>query len=54
MSVISLRLPTSVHAQLRAMAAQENISINQFINLAIAEKMAALDTKNYCNYTGVP
>ena len=38
MSVLSLRLPTSVHEQLRAVAAQEGISINQFITLAIAEK----------------
>lgn len=47
MSVLSLRLPSSVHEQLRTLAAQEGISINQFITLAIAEKMAALDTKNY-------
>jgi len=47
MSVLSLRLPTSVHEQLRAIAAEEGISINQFITLAIAEKMATIDTKNY-------
>lgn len=47
MSVLSLRLPTSLHEQLRALAEQEGISINQFITLAIAEKMAAIDTKNY-------
>ncbi|MCB0062249.1 MAG: toxin-antitoxin system HicB family antitoxin [Caldilineaceae bacterium] len=47
MSVLSLRLPASVHEQLRTLAAQEGISINQFITLAIAEKMATIDTKNY-------
>ncbi|MCB0111905.1 MAG: toxin-antitoxin system HicB family antitoxin [Caldilineaceae bacterium] len=47
MSVLSLRLPASVHKQLRTLAAQEGISINQFITLAIAEKMATIDTKNY-------
>lgn len=47
MSVLSLRLPASVHEQLRAMAAKEGVSINQFITLAIAEKMASIDTKNY-------
>ncbi|MEM7127001.1 MAG: toxin-antitoxin system HicB family antitoxin [Chloroflexota bacterium] len=47
MSVLSLRLPTSVHEQLRAIAAEEGVSINQFITLAIAEKMATIDTKNY-------
>lgn len=47
MSVLSLRLPTSLHEQLHSMAEQEGISINQFITLAIAEKMATIDTKNY-------
>jgi len=47
MSVFSLRLPTSVHEQLRTIAAEEGVSINQFITLAIAEKMATIDTKNY-------
>ena len=47
MSVLSLRLPASVHEQLRILAAQEGISINQFITLAIAEKMATIDTKSY-------
>jgi len=47
MSVLSLRLPTSVHEQLRTIAAEEGVSINQFITLAIAEKMATIDTKNY-------
>lgn len=47
MSVLSLRLPTSLHEQLRLLAEQEGISINQFITLAIAEKMATIDTKHY-------
>lgn len=47
MSVLSLRLPTSVHQQLRAFAEQEGISINQFVALAISEKMAAINTKTY-------
>jgi hypothetical protein len=47
MSVLSLRLPTSLHEQLRLLAKQEGVSINQFITLAIAEKMAAMDAKNY-------
>ena len=47
MSVLSLRLPTSLHEQLRTVAEQEGISINQFITLAIAEKMIAIDTENY-------
>lgn len=47
MSMLSLRLPTSLHEQLRLVAKQEGISINQFITLAIAEKMATIDAKNY-------
>jgi len=47
MSVLSLRLPTSVHQQLRAFAEQEGISINQFIALAISEKMATINTQTY-------
>jgi hypothetical protein len=47
MSVLSLRLPTSLHEQLRTLAEKEGISINQFITLAIAEKVASIDTKNY-------
>jgi len=47
MSVLSLRLPTSLHEQLRTLAEQEGISINQFITLAVAEKVATIDTKNY-------
>ncbi len=47
MSVLSLRLPVSLHEYVRELAEQEGISINQFITLAIAEKMAAIDTRNY-------
>jgi len=47
MSVLSLRLPNSMHTHMRDLAQQEGISINQFIMLAVAEKMAALNTKDY-------
>jgi predicted transcriptional regulator len=47
MSTISLRLPDSLHKRVRELARQENISINQFIATALAEKMAALLTKEY-------
>ena len=47
MSVLSLRLPKSMHEQVRDMAEKEEISINQFILLAIAEKLATLDTVDY-------
>mgnify|MGYP001614620049 CR=1 FL=1 len=47
MSVLSLRLPNSMHGHMRELAQQEGVSINQFIMLAVAEKMAALNTKDY-------
>jgi len=47
MSALSLRLPTSLHEQLRTFAEQEGVSINQFIMLAIAEKMASIATEDY-------
>lgn len=47
MSVLSLRLPQSLHQHMKDLAQQEGISINQFIMLAVAEKMAAIDTKDY-------
>jgi predicted transcriptional regulator len=47
MSTISLRLPDSLHEEIRKLAKRENISINQLATLAIAEKVAALDTADY-------
>ncbi len=47
MSSISLRLPESLHRQVRELAEREDISINQFIATALAEKMAALMTSEY-------
>ena len=47
MSTLSLRLPNSLHRQLRELARREGISINQFISSAVGEKMAALMTEEY-------
>lgn len=47
MSTLSIRLPDSLHKQIRQLAKQEGISINQFISTAAAEKMAALMTLDY-------
>lgn len=47
MSTISLRLPESLHRQIRELAKQEGISINQFAATALAEKMAALMAGEY-------
>jgi len=47
MSTISLRLPDSLHSALRDLARRENVSINQIITLAVAEKLSALMTEDY-------
>jgi uncharacterized protein (DUF1778 family) len=47
MSTISLRLPDSLHKQIRKLAEADGISINQFISTAAAEKLAALMTVEY-------
>jgi len=49
MSTISLRLPDSLHKQVRKLAQQESVSINQLITLALAEKLSALVTEEYLN-----
>ncbi|MCB0030453.1 MAG: toxin-antitoxin system HicB family antitoxin [Anaerolineales bacterium] len=47
MSAFSIRLPKMMHEQVRELAQEEGISINQFVLLALAEKIAALQTINY-------
>lgn len=47
MSAISLRLPDSLHKITRTLAKGEGISMNQFITLALAEKVSALATETY-------
>jgi hypothetical protein len=47
MSTISLRLPESLHKRVRELAKRENVSINQIISTALAEKLSALLTLEY-------
>lgn len=47
MTTISLRLPDSWHAQVKELAKQDGVSINQYITLALAEKISALTAENY-------
>jgi hypothetical protein len=47
MSTLSLRLPESLHKFARELAKRENISINQLITLALAEKLAVLGAEDY-------
>ena len=47
MSSLSLRLPDSLHRHIKEFAEKEGVSINQFISVAVAEKMSALSTEDY-------
>ncbi len=47
MSTISLRLPESLHKSVRELAKKEDISINQLITTALAEKLSELMTVEY-------
>ena len=47
MSTLSLRLPESLHKSARELAKKENVSINQLVTLALAEKVSALGTEDY-------
>lgn len=52
MSTISLRLPESLHKKVRELAKSEDVSINQLITTALAEKMSALMTVDYLRERG--
>lgn len=47
MTTLSLRLPESLHQGLKYAVLQDGISINQFITIAVAEKLSALLTEKY-------
>jgi predicted DNA-binding ribbon-helix-helix protein len=47
MSVLSIRLSDSLHNIVKTVAAEDSISINQFIASAVAEKISALTTEKY-------
>ena len=47
MNSLLLTLPQTLHEQMEAQAHKEGISLNEFITLAIAEKLATLSTADY-------
>ena len=47
MTALTVRLPNSVHAKIRELAARDEISVNQFIASAAAEKLASMLTVDY-------
>ena len=47
MSALTIRLPNSVHDKIRELAQRDQISVNQFIASAAAEKTASLLTLDH-------
>jgi hypothetical protein len=47
MSTLSLRLPNSLHEEVKKLARREGISINQLVSTAVAEKLAAQMTEEH-------
>jgi hypothetical protein len=52
MSTLSVRLPNSLHRQLRELAEREGVSMNQLISAAVGEKLASLLTVEYLRERG--
>jgi len=46
-STFPLRLPVSLKAALEKIAARDGTSLNQFLVIAAAEKVAAMETENF-------
>lgn len=46
-SNFALRLQTSLLEEARKVARKEGVALNQFINVAVAEKLSALRTADY-------
>ena len=47
MSTFALRLPDSLYAHAKKLAERDQASLNQFITVAVAEKVSALDTATF-------
>ena len=47
MSTISVRIPDSIYKRIKSLAKEEHLSINQFINSAVSEKLSAYQTEAY-------
>jgi hypothetical protein len=47
MSAISLRLPNSIHARVKHLAKYDGVSVNQFITVALTEKLSVMNAAEY-------
>jgi hypothetical protein len=49
---VALRLQTSILEEARRVSETEGVALNQFINVAVAEKLSALRTEDYFRERG--
>ena len=47
MTTLSVRFPDSYHTMMKDISIKDDISINQFIVTAVAEKISAMETQDY-------
>lgn len=47
MSTISLRIPQSLHERVKQMARLDGVSVNQFVTVALAEKLSYMHALDY-------
>ena len=47
MRAISLRLPNSIHARVKHLAKDDGVSVNQFITVALTEKLSVMNAAEY-------
>jgi hypothetical protein len=47
LSTYPLRLPRSIRAGVERVSKREGVSINQFVSIAVAEKLAMLEAETY-------
>lgn len=52
MSIISVRLPNSIHQAAKEISQKDRSSLNGFVVAAMAEKIAALKTEEYLKQRG--
>jgi hypothetical protein len=44
MATLSIRIPDSLHQRIKALAARDHVSLNQFVSISVAEKAATIMT----------
>ncbi len=47
MSTVSFQLPNSIYEQAKMLAAREGVSLEEFLALAVMEKVATIETASY-------